>query len=384
MTSPSPAFRINAPHAVAPEPRSAPATRWGLLVAIWAIPGVLSAAQSYLAFALRDEMPRNWPYVIIGFLTWVSWAPLTPLILWLTVRVPLQRREGFVRALAIHVCAGLAITFVHGAFWIGTSYWVGSILEPGSYGRLPIARTLAITLFGRVVSGLVTYGAIVGVATAADAQRALRQRELRSAQLEGELTSAQLRALKMQLHPHFLFNTLHAITVLINEDAAAARRMVTQLGDLLRLTLSRAATTEISLASELELVRLYLEIERTRFQDRLAVRYDIDPDALDARVPDLILQPLVENAVRHGVSPRAGAGEIVVRAARDNGSLVLEVRDNGAGIARSAASGQGIGLTTTRSRLTHLYGTQHALELGDGPDGGCIARIRIPYRTEAS
>jgi tetratricopeptide (TPR) repeat protein len=132
---------------------------------------VLSAAQSYLGFALRDEMPRNWPYVLIGFLTWVSWALLTPVIIWLTQRVPLQRGDRFARALGIHLAAALLLTFVHGAFWLGTSYWIGSVIEPGSYGRLPIARTLAITLFGRIVSGLVTYGAIVGVATAADAQR---------------------------------------------------------------------------------------------------------------------------------------------------------------------------------------------------------------------
>jgi two-component system LytT family sensor kinase len=358
-------------------------TRWGLLLGIWAIPGVLSSAQSYLGYALRGEMPRNWPYVLIGFLTWLSWAILTPLIVSLTHRVPLQRGgERFARSLGVHVGAAILLTFVQGAFWLGVSFWVGSVMEPGSYGQLPIARTLAITLFGRMVSGLVTYGAVVGVATAADAQRRLREREVRSAQLEGELTSAQLRALKMQLHPHFLFNTLHAITVLIGEDAAAARRMVMQLGDLLRLTLSRAASTETSLAAELELVRLYLEIERTRFHDRLSVQYDVDPDAMNARVPDLILQPLVENAVRHGISPRAGAGEIVVRAKRDDGQLVLEVRDNGAGFPVHGASRQGIGLTTTRSRLTHLYGAEHALELGTAAGGGCVVRIRMPYRTE--
>src|SRR6185369_1320420 len=157
MTSPSPASRANDRLSSADAPRPVQGTRWGLLLAIWTIPAVLSAAPSYLGYALRDEMPRNWPYIIIGFLTWQSWALLTPIIIWLTRRVPLQRgTDDFARALGIHVCAALLITFVHGAFWLGAGFWIGSVIEPGSYGRLPIARTLAITLFGRIVSGLVT------------------------------------------------------------------------------------------------------------------------------------------------------------------------------------------------------------------------------------
>jgi two-component system LytT family sensor kinase len=184
----------------------------------------------------------------------------------------------------------------------------------------------------------------------------------------------------MQLHPHFLFNTLHAITVLIREDPAAATRAVTRLGDLLRLTLSSAMTAEVSFSRELEILTLYLDIERTRFQDRLVIDYDVQPVTLDALVPDFILQPLVENAIKHGVSPHAGVGRIEVRSRADGDWLILEIRDNGAGIPPGEPPRAGIGLSTTKERLQHLYGGRHELELGNAPGGGFLARIRIPLR----
>jgi LytS/YehU family sensor histidine kinase len=184
----------------------------------------------------------------------------------------------------------------------------------------------------------------------------------------------------MQVHPHFLFNTLHAVTVLIREDPAAATKVVTRLGDLLRLTLSRATTAQVSFRRELEILTLYLEIERTRFQDRLEIHYDVQPATLSALVPDLILQPLVENAIRHGVSPNAGTGHITLRSRREGDWLVLEIRDNGAGLAPGQTPRDGIGLSTTKARLERLYGDAQQMTLTSLPEGGCVARIRIPYQ----
>ena len=187
----------------------------------------------------------------------------------------------------------------------------------------------------------------------------------------------------MQVHPHFLFNTLHAVTVLIREDPAAATRIVTRLGDLLRLTLSRATTAQVSFRRELEILTLYLEIERTRFHDRLEIAYEVQPTTLGALVPDLILQPLVENAIRHGVSPNAGTGRLEVRSRHDGGWLCVEIRDNGAGLAHGQVRPDGIGLTTTRARLERLYGDRQELTLANLPEGGCVARIRIPFQLTA-
>src|SRR6185436_4142044 len=177
--------------------------------------------------------------------------------------------------------------------------------------------------------GLVTYAAVVATASALDYQRRLREEAVRTAQLQRDLSEAQVQAIKMQVQPHFLFNTLHTVNVLIEKDPIAAARMVTRLGDLLRHTLTRAAVAEVPLRTELDVLQLYLEIERTRFRDRLTVRVDAPVETLDALVPDLILQPLAENAIRHGIQSDTGAGSIEVTASRAGASLVIEVRDSG-------------------------------------------------------
>ena len=243
-----------------------------------------------------------------------------------------------------------------------------------------LAEVYSVAVFSRLLGDAFIYAAVLGVATTLGFHRRMREREVRAAQLEAQLALAQVQALKMQVHPHFLFNTLHAVTVLIREDPAAATRVVTRLGDLLRLTLSRATTPQVSFRRELEILTLYLEIERMRFHDRLEIAYDVQPATLGALVPDLILQPLVENAIRHGVSPNSGTGRIEVRSRREGDWLVLEIRDNGAGLADGRPMRDGIGLTTTKARLERLYGDLQALSLENLPTGGCVARLRIPYQ----
>jgi two-component system, LytTR family, sensor kinase len=186
----------------------------------------------------------------------------------------------------------------------------------------------------------------------------------------------------MQLHPHFLFNTLHSISALVHKDPEAADRMIARLGDFLRLTLENSGAQEVSLQKELEFLKCYLEIERVRFRDRLTTRLDIDPQSLDTPVPNLILQPIVENALRHGVAPRSSPGRIEISAKRDNGSLRIQVRDNGPGLpAISATNGrfrEGLGLANTRARLAQLYGGSHRLELANAPEGGLVVTLEIP------
>lgn len=364
-------------------------SRLPLLLAIWGVPAVIAALQSYATFVVEDEWPRNWPFVFIQIGIWLSWVPLTPVAFALARRWPLAPQAGgrapavgahqLRRMILRHAVAALGITIAHTAFWTQVSILVQQQTDPASLARTSPTTIYTLAGLTRLVMGLLTYGAVIGAATAIDSVRRLREEELRGARLATELTAAQLGALKMQLHPHFLFNTLHAVTVLIREDPRAAARMVTRLGELLRLTLSRARRTEVALAHELELVRLYLDIEGTRFHDRLTVAYDVSPETLRARVPDLVLQPLVENAIRHGIAARAGAGLVAVHARRDDGMLVVEVRDDGPGPGRGAASAGGIGLSTTRERLRTLYGASHSLELLEAPGGGCVARLAVPF-----
>ena len=212
-----------------------------------------------------------------------------------------------------------SIAAVIEVLWLQISFVIQGYLEPEALARMQSnrAEVYSVAVLSRLLGDAFIYAAVLGVATTLGYHRRFRERELRTAQLEAQLALAQVQALKMQVHPHFLFNTLHAVTVLIREDPAAATRVVTRLGDLLRLTLSRATTAQVSFRRELEILTLYLEIERTRFHDRLEITYDVQPATLGALVPDLILQPLVENAIRHGVSPNAGTGRIEVRSRRD-------------------------------------------------------------------
>jgi sensor histidine kinase YesM len=216
--------------------------------------------------------------------------------------------------------------------------------------------------------------------------RQYREGQLKTLQLESQLSLAQLQALKMQLHPHFLFNTLHSISALLNKDADAARKMITRLGDFLRLTLENSGSQEVTLEQEMAFLVCYLEIERIRFQNRLVTRMDIAPETLDAKLPNLILQPIVENAIRHGIAPRSTPGFIEIEAKHQNGSLRIQVRDNGPGLSTHRTSEnlfrKGLGLANTKTRLERLYGAVHLLDLTNNPDGGLIVTLEIPFHTD--
>jgi two-component sensor histidine kinase len=233
---------------------------------------------------------------------------------------------------------------------------------------------------------LAVAGAIASYATnwqerlATSFSRATEERE----QLEARLARAQLQSLRLQLHPHFLFNTLNTINALIGTDRHAAERVISGLSELLRMSLSSASEQEVTLAKELELLAHYIEIQQIRFQDRLTVNFRIDPDARYALVPNLMLQPLVENAIRHGIAPRAAAGHVVVTAARRGDRLELSVVDDGVGEKASRDHRDGVGLGNTRARLLSLYGSDHRFEAGGASAGGFAVHIEIPYRTDTA
>jgi sensor histidine kinase YesM len=237
--------------------------------------------------------------------------------------------------------------------------------------------------WGFVTYSLVYWG-IVGLGHAVNYYRQFRDRERRAAQLEAQLAQAHLQVLKMQLHPHFLFNTLNAISALMHKDVELADTMVARLGELLRSSLETIGTQEVPLRQELEFIRPYLEIEQARLGERMTVKMDIDPEAMDLQVPNMILQPLVENAIRHGIAPFIKPGQIEITARRNGGMLHLQVRDNGPGLSpdQQHAFKPGVGIANTRARLQQLYGADHRFEMVNGSSGGLTVTILIPARED--
>ncbi len=237
------------------------------------------------------------------------------------------------------------------------------------------AFDLGTMLYCMVVLGAYAYGFY----------RRFQEEKLQASELHRQFTNAQLQALKMQIHPHFLFNALHTISALVHEDPDTADRMIARLSEFLRISLEDSDTQQVPLTEELRFLNLYLDIERVRFDERLTVEFDIAEEASAALVPNLMLQPLVENAIRHGISHRITGGLIRISARRQEGTLVLGVADNGPGTepARLPPAREGVGLTNTRGRLRRLYGDRQQITMVHPAGGGLEVRIVIPFETEA-
>jgi signal transduction histidine kinase len=318
----------------------------------------------------------------------LTYAPLTPFAFAFATLCPI-RRENWARRSLQYLVAGLVFTVAHIALRSLTpyAYWDPKYRAFGSAiwdSHAHVFKVQWLVLRRQFFSGVVdditgTFVPIVLVAQALSYYRRFRERELRATQLEGQLAKAHLQTLKSQLQPHFLFNTMHSISSLMLTDVQAADRMMTRLGDLLRMSLESAGTQITILSRELEFVNCYLEIEKVRFAERLHVTLDIAPETLDATVPHLLLQPLVDNAVKHGISKLPAGGEIQITVSAQDGELQLEIRDNGPGFGKEGPfPASGLGLRITRERLESLYGQDQSLELLSLPGGGAITRVRIP------
>ncbi len=339
---------------------------FGVWTLLWAL---LNAA--YLGRMEKAETWRDALGILSDF--WVT-AFLTPLFLFLAWRCPLDR-PGWKRCLPRLLVAMAVFAALDDALCQMNRLALERIV--GEMWLYPFrgARLLAVYLHT-----IFNYMQVTAVGWAVHYQREARVRGLRASRLEMSLAEARLAMLRMQLQPHFLFNTLNSIAALMRRDVDAADRMIARLAELLRHSLDTTGRREVTLREELETLERYLEIEQTRFADRLTVRYDVDSETLDALVPGLILQPIVENAVHHGVAQRSTAGLIALSTKRDNGQLVIEVSDDGPGFVRGAMQ-QGVGLTNTRARLEQLYGPQHGFQINDRPDGGADVVMRLPYHT---
>jgi signal transduction histidine kinase len=349
--------------------------RWCFFFCVWTLLGVSFALGTYLGARQDNGATISFKRLLSGYLAdFYLWGMLSPLIFRLARRFEL--RKHFPRNLFIHLAASVLLS--------------GFVLSAASplvwyLGYVNLARNPTLTILWRnnafspyyFHQGLTIYWTTLVVAHALYYYRGLREKEAQTARLSGQLAQAQLQALKMQIHPHFLFNTLNSIAALLHKDVEAADKMIARLGDFLRLTLQSSNAQLVDFDQELEFLKCYLEIEHIRFQDRLTVEMDIDPRALTAMVPNLILQPIVENAVRHGVATQTYPGHIAIRARRENGRLIMKVEDNGAGL-KSDSNGSGIGLSNTRARLEQFYGNDFSFQIANSAERGATVTMDVP------
>lgn len=359
------------------------------ILAVWTGLGLLESAKAWVELqaqgapdALSTALAGNMPW-------WLLWAAFTPAVIALARRFPLHRPR--LASVAAHIAASVVLAVLHHALAAALYYFTNTrgleLYVGGQLGPMTPARQFRGFLSAYFVVNVLTYWAALAGYLVLEFYKRYREGELRSARLEADMHEARLAALRMELNPHFLFNTLNAIAGLVrrtrNDEAV---RMIARLGELLRATLEDADDREVPLEKELELLRIYLEIESIRFGDRLSVSMEVSPEAELALVPPLILQPLVENAVRHGVALHEGPARIDIRATVEGERLEIVVANSGGDGATPEADTRrrGIGLENTRERLRHLYGERASLRLEPLPDGGAQALLSAPLRSSGA
>lgn len=329
----------------------------------WLGSGVVNGAQAR-SLIMGSGVVVSWRDVlVVNVVAALTWVPFTLLVLWMTERFPIGQRRA--RALLIHLAALVGTLVLRG-------YLVAVLNLVMGYPRVPPVNAV---LTKSVLSGLVFYVMLVGAAHAIYYARLHRERE-------SLLGRAELNALRAKIQPHFLYNALNAITALVHDQPRQVEEMITRLGDLLRHSLDSGDALEVPLREEIDMLHAYLDIEQVRFSDRLTVKWAVQAEVLDALVPPLLLQPLAENAIRHGLAQRADPGLILISADRQNGHICLRVEDDGIGLPGGVPL-PGVGLGTARARLSQMYGRNHKFTVCPRPGGGVIAELTLPYRPEA-
>lgn len=330
---------------------------------------ILKILSTYLSAVQSHESGRSFPTIVAQLaLFHYSRALITPLILWFGYLFPIAVRHLW-RNSFIHLLLGVSLGTIH-------TYCYESLLLMLNINFRPIFFTLGELVTDGVTS-IVYYVTVVAIQQAYFYFRESQERAFR-------LQQAELQMLKMQLHPHFFFNTLNAISALMYRSPKEASRMITHLGDIFRVSLRKDKAQEIPLKEELEFIEAFLQIHQTLMGKRLQVEWQVKPETLNALVPNLVLQPLVENAIQHGLAPLEEGGRITIYAARENEKLLLQVNDNGLGLVSENGNNGGIGLTNTRARLENLYNGEHKFSIYEPPNGGVTIKIEIPFREQTA
>lgn len=353
---------------------SRPLVRFGLIFGVWTIVALFFSTQVYVMYYAERQPIRYFQGFLVQASACYLWALATPLVLWLARRFCMERHNWLRRAL-LHFLFSLGLVSI-----LLVLHFVLFMTLMGRSGQITPFRSFGY-IYYNLDRWLLIYWLILLMSHAFSYYHSFRKGELKASQLRTQLVQSQLEALKMQVHPHFLFNTLHSISALLSKDTEAARTMISRLGDFLRLTLENSGSQEVTLQQEIEFLNGYLEIERIRFRDRLTTEIRVDPEVLDVRVPNLILQPIVENAMRHAIG-NSTSGRVEIVAAPRNGVVRIEVKDNGPGIHADRIlethRGKGLGLANTQARLVGLYGEAASFQLSNNPTGGLIVTLEIP------
>jgi two-component system, LytTR family, sensor kinase len=367
---------------------------WAVSFGVWGFVALVASGSIYELYRAKDPMTFRSVFAL-ELSQILTYAPLTPFVFVLALRLPVQR-ENWARRGLLHLGFGVSFSIAHiilrgmtpYAYWDAPAGKFASAIWNSQTHSFHIAWPMFQRLFfSNVVDDITgTYLPIVLIAHALSYYGRFRDRDLHSAKLEMLLARTRLHTLKSHLQPHFLFNTMHSISALMLTDVKAADKMMTRLSDLLRMSLETDEIQTTTLRHELEFMSGYLEIEKIRLEERLNIVVDVPPEILDARVPHLTLQPLVENAVRHGVSRLSSGGTIWITARHNGRELELRVRDNGPGLAEAAGipSKTGLGLRTTRERLMTLYGGEQSMDIKNSPSGGAEVCVRIPFRVDSN
>ena len=317
-----------------------------------------------------DNLPSLRNLLLWDLVYWPMWAALTPLIFFIARRFPLGR-DSWHPNLLINLLAVLLLPILHRTIYV----LISKLLQGDIDKSIPFFKLLLYNLpLGFMIC--------VIILSVSHLKTELTREEMQMSRLKAELTQAQLQALTMQLQPHFLFNALNSISALLHKDVKAADKMLARLGDFLRLTLKNSDEQTVTLKEELEFLRCYLEIEQVRRQDRLEVRYEVEPETLAAQVPNLLLQPIIENALIHGVGQSLGQVQVIISARCETGKLYLNIKDNGDGL-QSNGDGyeEGFGIANTRARLKSAYGSNHRFDLKREPGGWTAAVFELPFVT---
>ena len=359
-------------------------TKWLVIIVVWAVLGVIYAGPIYLEVRSQGMDHAAWRVFSWGILTWLAWAPLTPAMIWLARRYSLIG-GAWKTSLFVHLPAFLILSALHSAAATAITLTIKPFDNMGASPMVFWPRFFS-RMKGSFGSDLLVYGAVIGICYALDYYRKYREREFLTTRLEAQLAQAQLESLRMQLHPHFLFNTLNSIVGLVRDNKnQAAVNMLVGLSDLLRHTLEHSTRQEVQLREELAFIKLYLSIQEMRFSDRLQVEFNIDPATAKAMVPNLILQPLTENALRHGIGRSADSGVVGISSAAEDGHLRLTVYDDGAGLPDDwqRKGSTGIGLANTAARLQQLYNDNHQFDIRNRNGRGVEVVIVMPLRTSS-
>jgi signal transduction histidine kinase len=356
-------------------PASGVRVDWSLAFKVATALVVLFTIQNYVAPPAQRVPASLGTAFIIQAVTWYTWLALLPIIV-AAVRRFRESDRPLAGQVPEQLMAAAGVSLLHGAM-AGLGRWMTGVSTADDV-------VVAVTNFPIVnfASGFIRYWLIAAAYHVTAYHQEVRAREVAAARLQANLAEAKLENLQGKLQPHFLFNTLNSVLALIREDPRAAEQMVENLGELLRASLSMASSREITLGQELALLEKYTAIERVRFQERLRVELEVPESVRLAHVPQLLLQPLVENAIRHGLAAHEDAGLVRITAQRRNGRLQIQVMDDGVGRGEGGAAGLGIGLGTTRERLRHLYGDQQRLAIEPANPRGTIVTVELPWRAE--